>query len=177
MKPALAVVRDDAQRSGSVGAAARSAVSVKNVSMQFGNAAPVIESMSFEVPEGEFLCIVGPSGCGKTTLLRMLAGLVQPTGGEVQFFGKRITEPSRERAIVFQDYTNALLPWRSVAANVALSLEARKIPRDQQAAIVDSLLAKMSLQHAAQHYPAQLSGACSNASRLPAVLRNSRGSC
>jgi NitT/TauT family transport system ATP-binding protein len=155
VKPALAVVRDDAQRSGPAG---RAAVSVKNVSMRYGGAAPVIDSMSFDVREGEFLCIVGPSGCGKTTLLRMLAGLAQPTGGAVEFFGAKITEPSRERAIVFQDYTKALLPWRTVGGNISLSLEACGVPEMQRQDRIRALLATMGLAHAADRYPHQLSG-------------------
>jgi NitT/TauT family transport system ATP-binding protein len=133
------------------------ALAVRDVSLAFG-ARKILAGISFDVFDGEILCLVGPSGCGKTTILRLLAGLLRPTAGEIRFHGETVRAPSRKRAIVFQDYTNALLPWRSVAANVALSLEARKIPRDQQAATVDALLAKMSLQHAAQQYPAQLSG-------------------
>jgi NitT/TauT family transport system ATP-binding protein len=139
----------------------RAAFEIRNVSLAFDLPAgprTVIDRISFDVFDGEILCLVGPSGCGKTTILRLLAGLLRPTAGEIRFHGETVRAPSRERAIVFQDYTNALLPWRSVAANVALSLEARRIPRDQQAGVVDALLMKMNLQHAAHQYPAQLSG-------------------
>jgi NitT/TauT family transport system ATP-binding protein len=118
----------------------------------------ILANIDLDVHPGEFLCIVGPSGSGKTTLLRLIAGLASPSAGEVCFYGKPIAGPSRERAIIFQDYSKALLPWRTVEANVALSLEARRIARSQQAAIVADLLAKMGLEHAAQHYPGQLSG-------------------
>jgi len=90
--------------------------------------------------------------------LRMLAGLACPSAGEVRFYGKPITGPSRERAIIFQDYSKALLPWRTVEANVALSLEARKVARPQKGEIVAELLAKMGLEQAAHQYPGQLSG-------------------
>jgi NitT/TauT family transport system ATP-binding protein len=138
------------------------AVSIRGLGLTFaaGSARPrrVLLDIDLEVDAGEFLCIVGPSGSGKTSLLRMLAGLARPSAGEVRFYGEPITGPSRERAIIFQDYSKALLPWRTVEANVALSLEARKIARSQQAAIVADLLAKMGLGHAAQQYPGQLSG-------------------
>jgi NitT/TauT family transport system ATP-binding protein len=99
-------------------------MSVQKVGLTFGTSRgrPILNDVNFDVLEGEFLCIVGPSGCGKTTLLRLLAGLLQPTGGAIVFQGHRVSGPSRSRAIVFQDYPNALLPWRTVAGNVALSL-------------------------------------------------------
>src|SRR3954467_15833742 len=73
----------------------------------------IIESLSFDVAPGEFACVVGPSGCGKTTLLRLVSGLLAPGGGEVRRFGTAVTGPSRDVAIVFQDYGRALLPWRT----------------------------------------------------------------
>ena len=135
-----------------------SAISVREVTMRFGAAAPVLAGISFDVREGEFLCIVGPSGCGKTTLLRLLAGLARPSAGSVEFFGERIQEPARDRAIVFQDYSKALLPWRTVSGNVSLSLEACGVPQADRKKRIDALLAKMSLSHAADRYPNQLSG-------------------
>ena len=135
-------------------------MSVQKVGLTFGTSRgrPILNDVNFDVLEGEFLCIVGPSGCGKTTLLRLLAGLLQPTSGAIVFQGHRVSGPSRSRAIVFQDYPNALLPWRTVAGNVALSLEACGIARAQRGAAVDALLAKMGLQNAADQFPSQLSG-------------------
>lgn len=167
-----------ASRNGA--AAAQTALQIRDVSLVFNTAAgkrPILDRISFDVFDGEILCLVGPSGCGKTTILRLLAGLLRPTSGEVLFEKTPVAAPSRERAIVFQDYTNALLPWRTVAGNVALSLEARQVPRDQHAGIVSELLQKMGLQHAANQYPNQsFRAACSNACRLPAVLVSSRKS-
>ena len=108
--------------------------------------------------EREFLCVVGPSGCGKTTLLRLLAGLILPSSGEILFQGKPVSGPSRDRAIVFQDYSKALLPWRTVAGNIALSLEACGVTGHESGERVEALLAKMGLQHAARQFPSQLSG-------------------
>ena len=135
------------------------AVSLRNVGVTYSPIGrPVLEDISFDVREGEFLSIVGPSGCGKTTLLRMLAGLLRPTTGEALFNGEPITGPSRERAIVFQDYTNALLPWRTVAGNVALALEKTVPVKAERDAKVAALVEKMGLAHAADRFPTQLSG-------------------
>jgi NitT/TauT family transport system ATP-binding protein len=135
---------------------------MRGIGLAFAAGSPrerrILANIDLDVHAGEFLCIVGPSGSGKTTLLRMLAGLARPSAGEVSFCGKPITSPSRERAIIFQDYSKALLPWRTVEANIALSLEARKVARSQQGEIIADLLAKMGLEHAAHQYPGQLSG-------------------
>jgi NitT/TauT family transport system ATP-binding protein len=132
-------------------------IEVHGVGVSFGGR-PVLADVQFDVPAGQFLCIVGPSGSGKTTLLRVLAGLVAPTAGEVSVEGKAVRGPARSRAIVFQDYTKALLPWRTVAGNVALGLEACGVAEPQRSKRIEELLAKMGLGHCAGDYPAQLSG-------------------
>jgi NitT/TauT family transport system ATP-binding protein len=149
------------QRIGDSGARTAAALSLRRVSMSFGAAAsgrPVLSDFTLQVSPGEFLCVVGPSGCGKTTLLRLLAGLIPPTGGEILFHGERIDGPSRDRAIVFQDYSKALLPWRTVSGNIALSLEACGIGEPERGERIDALLATMGLRHAAHQHPSQLSG-------------------
>ena len=103
-----------------------SALAISNLSVRFG-ARTILHAINFDVREGEFLCIVGSSRSGKTTLLRVLAGLARPAEGQVLFSGAEISGPSRDRAIIFQDYSKALLPWRTVRGNVALSLEARNV--------------------------------------------------
>ena len=132
-------------------------LSLEKVRVAFGGR-PVLSDISFGVASGEFLCVVGPSGCGKTTLIRMLAGLLAPSGGEIVFQGRPLSGTGRERAIVFQDYSKALLPWRTVAGNVALSLEACGIAEPERSRRVGALLAKMRLESAADRYPGQLSG-------------------
>ena len=138
------------------------ALSIRNLSVSFGTPSSggltVLDRIDLDVRDGEFVCIVGSSGSGKTTLLRVLAGLFHPTQGQVLFDGKPITGPSRDRAIIFQDYSKALLPWRTVRGNVALSLEARGLPASQQGAVIDELLAKMGLRAAENKFPGQLSG-------------------
>jgi NitT/TauT family transport system ATP-binding protein len=142
-------------------APANTIVDVRHVSMVFGEGESrhaVFEDISFDVVEGEFLCIVGSSGCGKTTLLRQIAGLQKPTSGTIAFDGALVTRPTLDKAIVFQDYSKALLPWRTVAGNIALSLEVSGTPKDQIKSEVDDLILKMGLLPAAAKFPAQLSG-------------------
>jgi NitT/TauT family transport system ATP-binding protein len=138
-----------------------SIVEVRHASMVFGGGESrhtVFEDISFEVELGSFLCIVGSSGCGKTTLLRQIAGLQKPTSGSVIFNGEPVVRPTQDKAIVFQDYSKALLPWRTVESNVALSLEVAGISSREIKGQVDELLSKMGLLSAAKKYPAQLSG-------------------
>jgi NitT/TauT family transport system ATP-binding protein len=133
----------------------------RGLSLTFGSgssARSVLTDLSFEVPEREFVCIVGPSGCGKTTLLRLLAGLLAPSGGETLFQGRRVAAPQPDIAIVFQDYGRALLPWRTVASNIALAFEARGIPKAEHASRAAPLLAKMGLSEHAGKFPSELSG-------------------
>jgi NitT/TauT family transport system ATP-binding protein len=136
-------------------------VEVRQASMIFGSGDSrhaVFEDISFEVAAGSFLCIVGSSGCGKTTLLRQIAGLQAPTSGSIVFNGEPVTRPTQDKAIVFQDYSKALLPWRTVESNVALSLEVSGTHARDIKTEVDGLLSKMGLLPAAKKYPAQLSG-------------------
>ncbi|MCB4362892.1 ABC transporter ATP-binding protein [Hydrogenophaga taeniospiralis] len=118
----------------------------------------ILSPTELSVRRGEFVCVIGPSGCGKTTLLRAAAGFVAPSSGAVMRQGRPITGPSREVAFVFQDYGRALLPWRSVAANVSLALEAAKVPEAERPARIAKVLDTVGLGAHASKYPAQLSG-------------------
>ena len=118
----------------------------------------ILSPTSFEVPRGEFVCVIGPSGCGKTTLLRAAAGFVAPSGGVVRRHGQAVTGPSREVAFVFQDYGRALLPWRTVEHNVSLALEAARVPNAERAGRIAQVLATVGLSAHAHKFPAQLSG-------------------
>ena len=154
--PKVQAVRKNPVAARPVGAD-RPALSISNLSVRFGTRT-ILESINLSARKGEFVCIVGSSGSGKTTLLRVLAGLIRADGGKVLFEGAEISRPSRDRAIIFQDYSRALLPWRTVRGNVALSLEARNVPAAEQNAIIDELLARMGLSHAKDQFPNQLSG-------------------
>ena len=118
----------------------------------------ILSPTSLSVRRGEFVCVIGPSGCGKTTLLRAAAGFVAPSAGRVSRHGKPIDGPSREVAFVFQDYGRALLPWRTVQANVSLALEAAKVSPADRPARIARVLATVGLGAHAGKFPAQLSG-------------------
>ncbi|MFS8857130.1 nitrate ABC transporter ATP-binding protein [Synechococcus sp. H55.7] len=119
---------------------------------------PVLRDINLSVCEGEFVCIVGHSGCGKTTLLNMVSGFTQPTGGSVKLKGQPITAPGPDRMVVFQGY--ALLPWLTVYENVYLAVQA-VFPQKSQSEkhqIVEEHLNLVGLGEAAQKYPPQISG-------------------
>jgi NitT/TauT family transport system ATP-binding protein len=117
-----------------------------------------LQDVSFTVEDGEFVCVVGPSGCGKTTLLKCIAGLMRPTGGEILLRGKRVLEPPDELALVFQDYSRSLMPWSTVRNNVLLPLRHKKLTAGQRRELVEESLASVGLTRFIDHYPWQLSG-------------------
>jgi NitT/TauT family transport system ATP-binding protein len=115
-----------------------------------------LESVSFEVGVGEFLCIVGPSGCGKSTLLRVLGGLVQPTSGKVYLEGGLLTAPRRQIGFVFQKAN--LMPWRTVLRNVTLPLEIKGLKAEEVGQQAGELLKLVGLEGFEDAYPHELSG-------------------
>lgn len=121
-----------------------------------GHAGIVLDGVDLTVEPGEVLTVVGPSGCGKSTLLRTLAGLLPPLGGSVEQDGRPVTGPGADHALVFQD--DALLPWRTVRANVELPLQIRKVPRAERRRSADGWLARVGLAGHAHKLPHQLSG-------------------
>jgi len=123
---------------------------------QPGGWLPVLDGLTFQVAEGEFLCLVGPSGCGKTTLLRLVAGLEQPTAGQVCLAGQKVDRPHRAVGIVFQQPT--LMAWRTVAANVALPLEVDGFRTEEARQQARALVDLVGLAGFERAYPAQLSG-------------------
>ncbi|HYV70531.1 MAG TPA: ABC transporter ATP-binding protein [Pseudolabrys sp.] len=115
-----------------------------------------IKSISVEVPDGEFISLLGPSGCGKSTLLMMIAGLTQPTSGELVLAGSPITGPRNDVGVVFQ--SPVLLPWRSVIDNVLFPIELLRLPRAQYLDRAMGLLKMTKLEDFADALPRQLSG-------------------
>src|SRR5262245_17723981 len=135
-------------------------IQASNVTLSFKprNREPVtaLNNFTIEVAKGEFVSIVGPSGCGKSTFLNILLGLIEPDNGQMQLNGSRITGPSQERAMVFQEF--GLLPWRTVTANVELGLELKGIPDEQRLARANELIKLVGLSGFERHYPHELSG-------------------
>ena len=118
----------------------------------------VLDDVTFEVDDGAFVSIMGRSGVGKSTLLRVLAGLLEPSDeGTVRFRGSPIAGPPDGVSLVFQDYTSSLLPWRTVAKNVELPLEGRH-PKAEREARVAETLRMVGLADRADDRPFELSG-------------------
>ncbi|WP_431281484.1 ABC transporter ATP-binding protein [Humitalea sp. 24SJ18S-53] len=133
-------------------------VQLENISKRYGSAVAV-EAVSAEIKPGQFLTLLGPSGCGKTTTLRMVAGLVRPTGGTVRIDGRDVTDlgaAQRGIGMVFQSL--ALFPHMTVAQNVAFGLRMRKVAPAEIAERVRRALDVVRLGNFSERYPAQLSG-------------------
>ena len=123
-----------------------------------GRRVEAIGDLTFSVADREFVCVVGPSGCGKTTLLRCIAGLLEPTAGEVKVDGRPVSGPPPGLALVFQEYGRSLFPWMRVRENVELPLREKRLPAARRAELVDTALDAVGLADAHRAYPWQLSG-------------------
>ncbi|HEY4407921.1 MAG TPA: ABC transporter ATP-binding protein, partial [Xanthobacteraceae bacterium] len=115
-----------------------------------------LRGVSLAIESGTFVSLLGPSGCGKTTLLRIANGLIHPSRGEVAIDGKRVTGPSADRAMVFQEFN--LLPWRTARSNVEMPLEVLGVGAARRREISAQRLAQVGLEKFAGYYPHQLSG-------------------
>lgn len=136
-------------------------ITISNVSMSFdtpNGKKDVLQDVSYSVTPGHFVAIVGPSGVGKTTLLRILTGLTQPTGGSVEVRGKAIDGPPDGLAVVLQDYTRSLMPWLTVEKNINLPLRNKKMSKSEVQTRVAESLAEVGLEGTEKSYPWQLSG-------------------
>jgi putative spermidine/putrescine transport system ATP-binding protein/spermidine/putrescine transport system ATP-binding protein len=135
-----------------------SAVTLRNIVKRFGTFTAVHRT-TLEIPEGAFVTLLGPSGCGKTTNLRMIAGLLDPTEGEILIGSKRVNDVpihKRNLGLVFQNY--ALFPHKTVAENVAFGLKYRNVPKSEIPAKVQAALELVQLPHVGDRYPKELSG-------------------
>ena len=136
-------------------------LSIKHLGKTYGEgerATRAIGDVSFELAEREFVCVVGPSGCGKTTLLKCMSGLLDPTEGEVELKGRKVTEPPEEMALVFQEYSRSLLPWLSVRGNVVMPLRHKKLDKSKRDELVEEAVEAVGLSDFIDRYPWQLSG-------------------
>lgn len=131
---------------------------IDNLGKKYGNRI-VLENITFDVYDGEFLSILGSSGCGKTTLLRILIGIEAPTYGHILKRGEDVTEKTpfeRNIGIVFQNY--ALFPNMNVYDNIAYALKARRLPKDEIKRRVDQIIEKIGLGDHVNKKPRHLSG-------------------
>jgi len=150
-------------------------VSVKNVSRVFSkkednSGTEALHNISFDVQDGEFICLLGPSGCGKTTLLRITAGLETLTSGEITLNGVPITGPDPKRGMVFQQYS--LFPWRTVIDNITFGLEMQGIKKSEARKRVEKYLELVGLGQFKNSYPHELSGGMQQRAAIARALSN-----
>ena len=131
-------------------------VEVRGISKVYEGGIQALKSIDLTFPEARMTTLLGPSGCGKTTLLKIIAGLLEPSEGEVLVKGKAVRGPGPERAFVFQDF--ALMPWATVLRNVAFGLELKKVPRSEREEIARLHIRKVGLAGFEERYPHELSG-------------------
>ena len=137
--------------SPNVASSDRVLASLRGVGKVFGNSVEALAGLDLDVREGEFLSLLGPSGCGKSAVLRLLAGLLSPTSGAIDW-----TNGRPEIGFVFQDPT--LMPWSNVFSNVWLPLRLRGVSRSQAQPRIDEALECVGLTGFAKAYPRELSG-------------------
>ena len=137
-------------------------VDLRGLTKRYGEMA-VVDDVSLTIEHGRLVCLLGPSGCGKTTTLRLIAGFVEPTAGEIRVGNQLVSSPARTLAperrnmsMIFQSY--ALWPHMTVAANVAYGLELRRLDRDTIKRKLSAILATTQLSTLADRYPGELSG-------------------
>jgi iron(III) transport system ATP-binding protein len=137
-------------------------VELKGLSKHYGNAVAV-DGVSLRVEHGQLVCLLGPSGCGKTTTLRLIAGFIEPSAGEIVVGGKVLSSPARtvppegrNMSMIFQSY--ALWPHMTVAENVAYGLKIRKLDKATIGGKLQAILSTARLEALADRYPGELSG-------------------
>ncbi len=118
----------------------------------------VVDDVTWEINDGDFIAVIGPSGCGKTTMMSMLAGFQKPTAGNVLFDGQPVRGPGPERGVIFQEY--GVFPWLTARENIAfgLKLKANHVAPSERDQICEHYLALMGLSDFANSYPKHLSG-------------------
>lgn len=118
----------------------------------------VVDGVTLDIRDGEFVSIIGPSGCGKTTLMNIVGGFVKPTGGTVTLDGEPVKAPGPDRGVIFQEY--GVFPWLTVRQNVefGMKLAANRMSPKERAAVCQRYMGLMGLTDFADHFPKHLSG-------------------
>jgi len=137
-------------------------VELRGLTKRFGSLA-VVDDVSLRIDHGQLICLLGPSGCGKTTTLRLIAGFLEPSDGEIHVGDRLVSSAARtlppeqrKMSMIFQSY--ALWPHMTVAENIVYGLRLRKMDRDTIAKKLAAILATTKLEILAQRYPGELSG-------------------
>jgi NitT/TauT family transport system ATP-binding protein len=135
---------------------AKAIVEVRGVAKIYDGGVEALNDITLDFPEGQLTSLLGPSGCGKTTLLKIIAGLIPATRGEVFVDGQRVAGPGPERAFVFQDF--ALMPWANVMRNVAFGLELKGAGKVERDSVARQYIGAVGLKGFENAYPHELSG-------------------
>lgn len=134
-------------------------VTLHQLSKQYDGQTAAVSDLTLTIPAGKITALLGPSGCGKTTTLKMLAGLLQPTSGDVQFDGRSVLDvPAERRGAVLSFQNHLLFPYMNVLQNVGFGLKMRHIPRPEIYQRVAEILELVQLAGYEKRWPAQLSG-------------------
>lgn len=145
------------------------ALEIKNLGKKFTEQeTPVLSGVDLVVNDGEFVCIVGMSGCGKSTLLNMVAGLEQPTEGEILLDGKPVTGPGSERTVMFQEH--GLYPWLNVEENVKFGMSLSGVSKEEQTARAEKYLKMVNLYEYREYPIHQISGGMKQRTALARAL-------
>lgn len=134
-------------------------ISIDGVKKIFGSGSLEVHAfgpVDLDIEAGQFVSFLGPSGCGKSTLMLMIAGLLEPSSGQIRLNGLPVCGPQTDIGIMFQD--NTLVPWRTVRGNIELQLEMRGLPVSHYAERVANLLRSVNLDDFSERYPHELSG-------------------
>jgi NitT/TauT family transport system ATP-binding protein len=143
----------------------------KSYPLKGGHHSLILDDINLQLAPREFTCLVGTSGCGKSTLLNIIAGLLQPSSGEVLVDGRSVTgQPGSDRGMIFQGYT--LYPWLTVAKNVAFGLQFQQLNKAEQRDRVHYFLDVVGLLDFAHSYPKQLSGGMKQRVAIARALAN-----
>lgn len=135
-----------------------------------GKIVDVIKDLSFETQDATFVAFVGPTGCGKTTLLKIIAGLIEPSNGDVLVDGDKTTGPGADRGMIFQDFT--LFPWLTVRDNIGFGLDLRGTRQSEKNKKVEYYLKITGLTDFADFYPKDLSGGMQQRVAIARTLAN-----
>ncbi len=129
-----------------------------------------IDDFSINVKKGELVSLLGPSGCGKTTILRLIAGLIEPSGGKMRVAGNLVSGPGSDRGMVFQEF--ALFPWRSVRKNIEFGLELSGVPKAERKSRANEYLEMVGLERFADSRIHELSGGMKQRVGIARALAN-----
>ena len=143
---------------------------IKNYDTEVGQEIPVLNNLNAEIYDREFVVVVGPSGCGKTTLLLIIAGLEPVNSGEVYLDGRKVSKPTREMGVIFQE--TAIFFWRTVIRNAEYGLEMQGMEKNERRKIAIKYLEMMNLQDFINSYPKELSGGMKKRLAIAMVYAN-----